>query len=455
MEQEVLFETDWLASTPVFYDEVHGNAGTTFQEVISGGPIYTDIHAEGLFNYLDFGYSVFGQTPLKEVRFLGPSCRLLKSENQVLTIEQLNDPLDRYIDFRLSESDLIELIRERTQAWEASLPADQEIVLPLSGGYDSRLLLWSLKDPSRVRAYTYGISKDQSRSMEVTRAAFLANHFGVRWKQIQLGEYHKYLDGWNTEFGLSTHAHGMYHFEFYEKIREELEGEHALLSGIIGDVWAGSVPPRLIERSDQLVELGYTHGLCADPSALRVFVDHKLREQFWQEFRAYSGDYRHQIITTLRLKIILLSYLLRVPRLFGFEPWSPFLDIEVAMGMLNLPLERRANREWQRDFFSKVGLDLESRGLTGTEQNSLDYNALKKIPVSPLNREALARYIEPDYVDWVNRNVRTSPISDLQLRIGDLPLMGRLMRKLGVAPSTIEAYSAYQCLLPLEKSLSR
>ena len=63
--------------------------------------------------------------------FFCHSSRIFREKNLAdwqLSICQI---LDRYEDWKISESDLIELIRELVQAWEASLPSDQEIVLPL------------------------------------------------------------------------------------------------------------------------------------------------------------------------------------------------------------------------------------------------------------------------------------------------------------------------------------
>jgi hypothetical protein len=199
-------------------------------------------HPEGLYNYFSFGYSVFGQTPLESIRFMRYSSRLWQTDSGVFSLEFLDDPFYSFENYRVSESDVIDLIRHKVREWEASLPADQEIVLPLSGGLDSRLLLWCLREPSRVRAYTYGISKDQGRSLEVVHAKALAERFGIRWEQIPLGGFHRYFEGLDSEFGISTHAHGMYHFEFYSKIREKLRGRHGFLSGIVGDAWAGSIP---------------------------------------------------------------------------------------------------------------------------------------------------------------------------------------------------------------------
>ena len=355
----------------------------------------------------------------------------------------------------MSESDIIDLIRERVQTWEASLPSDQEIVLPLSGGFDSRLLLWCIRDKTRVRAYTYGISDDQSRSTDVVHAQALAERFGIRWERIGLVDFHRYFDDWDAHFGISTHAHGMYHFEFYTKMRKRLHGNQALLSGIFGDVWAGSIPPRHIDRSARLVELGYTHGLCANPDRLRLQSRHVLRERFWVENRRRLQDHRFQVVTTVRLKLMLISYLMRVPRLFGFEPWTPFLDIDIVMAMLNVSQHRRANRQWQRDFFRKVGLDLEAQSLRSSRQNNLNFQALRRLPLRPLDSALLADVIDPCYVNWINTHARITPLGKLRSRLVRVRKLGGALRRLGVYDRTLQAYSAYLCLRPIESVLMR
>jgi hypothetical protein len=450
--KQLVAETDWLASDPIFYDFSRGLVSSKFQEITpTSGSL--SFHPEGLYNYLDFGYSVFEQTPIRDLRFLRHSCRIWRDDRGPLEIEYLQDPFDQYVDWRISESDLVDLIRERVHAWEASLPADQEIVLPLSGGFDSRLLLWCLRDPSRVRAFTYGTSEDQGRSFEVVHAQELAKRFCLRWERITLGDFHRYFDEWDAEFGLSVHAHGMYHYEFYSKIRENLKGKHAFLSGIFGDVWAGSILPQTIDRQEQLVRLGYTHGLRADPVRLLLPVQHELREKFWKEQQERLKDPRFQVATIIRLKIMLISYLMRVPRVFNFEPWSPYLDIDIAMAMLNLPQRRRANRKWQRDFFAKVGLDFENQGLKSSRSNSLNFQALRRRPLRLLNRDRMSMLIDPSYVDWVNKNAMLNPINDLHNRFCLIPKIGTALRRIKLYPRTLEAYCAYLCLKPIENAL--
>lgn len=450
----VLFETDWLASSPVFFNRKTGLASKNPQEVtVYSGDI--KFHPEGLYNYLEYGYSVFEQTPIEDVQFLPPAARLLKDDHGKLSVEKLPDPIEKWWDYRLHENDVIELIRARVQEWEASLPSDQEIVLPLSGGYDSRLLLWCLNNTDRVRAYTYGISEDQGRSTEVVYAGALAKLFGLRWAQIELGDFHKYFDGWDAEFGISTHSHGMYHFEFFSSIRESLKGNQAFLSGIIGDVWAGSISKKKMRTANDLSQLSYSHGLCADPNQLQMQISHDLRDQFWAHNRERIEDHRFQVVTSMRFKLILLSYLIRVPQLFDFQPWTPFLDIDVAMAMLNLPQERRANRQWQCDFFSKVGLDLENQGLKSCRTNTLDLQAMKRQPLNPLDLRLLSKLFDENYINWINTNITISTLSEVRSIIFAIPKFGGALRRFGMKNLTLEAYSAYASLRPIENFLNR
>jgi hypothetical protein len=59
----------------------------------------------------------------------------------------------------------------------------------------------------------------------------------------------QYRDDWDTLFGVSTHAHGMYQLEFYHRIAELQPPPLPLLSGIIGDAWAGAVEVGPVQKA--------------------------------------------------------------------------------------------------------------------------------------------------------------------------------------------------------------
>jgi hypothetical protein len=455
--KRILFETDWLASQPIFYNEKTGWASHNINDVIDYANL--ELHPEGFNNYLDFGYSVLEQTPVKHVKLLRHSSRLWRDDQGGLSVEYLDDPVEQWMDYRLSEQDIIDLLRGRVRKWERSV--EGEIVIPTSAGYDSRLLNWCSEDKSRIRSFTYGISENQAESYEVVYARQLSEILGTRWEQILLGDYHQYSDDWDRLFGVSTHAHGMYHFEFYQKMLPKVDGGNPFLSGIIGDAWAGSVNIPALERCVDVKRLGYTHGIQAD-SAQSVFrVEQSLLSGYWEIQKNQLEDSRFRVVEAMRFKLVLLCYLKIVPRVFGFQWWSPFFDIEVAMAMLNLPPERRRGRLWQKEFFQRQGLDLESMNLKATHQNTLDMQALRRMPVRPLDMNLLREVVRPKYLEAINRNLLSRPFTWTERALNRLlrvRKVGGALRRLGFTASTsrqFEAYNAYMVLLPIENMLRK
>jgi hypothetical protein len=455
--KRLLFETDWLASQPVFYNEKTGQVGHNINDVIDYANL--ELHPEGFNNYLDFGYSVLEQTPVKHVKFLRYSSCLWVDEQGTLIVDYLDDPVEQWLNYRISEEDVIDLIRERVQKWERLV--NGEIIIPTSGGYDSRLLNWCIENKSRIHSFTYGISENQAASYEVVYAQRLSEILGIRWEQIFLGDFHQYFDEWDRLFGVSTHAHGMYHIEFYRKILPKVKGGNPFLSGIFGDVWAGSTQPPLVATHDELSCLGYTHGLNANVHQSAYFPTYELRRAFIENARDKLTEERYRINFQIRFKMILISYLLRVPADLGFKPWTPFLDIDVCMAMLNLPQERRRNRLWQKDFFQKVGLNLESMNLQATHQNTLDLQALCRIPVRLLDVNLLRDVLKPDYVEWINQNImhlQSKWKDKIFGKLLQIRKVGGALRRLGFTDVTgkrLEAYNAYIVLLPIENLLRK
>lgn len=447
----LVHESDWLASRPYFYNTVTGRSSESINDVVEDQDPLID--PEGLYIYLDFGYAALGKTALANVRIVPPASRLWREDTGQLIIEQLEDPVEQWTNFRPSESEIIELIRSRVRRWEAS--TDGDILVPLSGGYDSRLLLWCLSDRERVLACSYGISKHQHRSNEVVLAQAIAERLHVRWRHVSLGHFHDYLEDWYDLFGISTHAHGMYHLEFYSKLRAMYSwGRWPLLSGILGDAWAGSVPLLPIRSPRDVPQLGYAHGIRGNVDALKIKKFPPMYNSYFSKHQKQLEDPRFQVVEIARFKIILLSYLLRVPEALGLKPWSPFLDIDIAMAMINLPPSRRSGRIWQRDFFAREGLDVDALEARAAQRNVLDREALRRVPLPPLNADLLKALVLPHYVHWINRNITVTRRRQMAHELLGTRALGHILRRVGLVDRTNEVYSAYMCLWPIEKLLA-
>lgn len=452
-----VFETDWLASRPVFYHELSGKASYHVNEVIDFDNL--EFHPEGLTNFLAFGYSVLEQTPLRHVKFLSHSSRLTVHTDGRLEIERLADPVDRWLETVSHEDDVLHLLEKSVNDWEAGVKG--EIVLPTSGGYDSRLLNLLVRDRSRVRTFTYGVSENQAECAEVVYAAAVSEILGTRWQRIELGDFLVHLDEWDRVFGLSTHAHGCHQIEFYKKVRECVGAdgiELPLLSGIIGDAWAGSVEIPETTSVQDVLRLGYSHGMVADPQMSLLAKDRSILEEYYATHRERLRSPLFRVVEAMRFKIVLLSYLFTVPRLYGFAPWSPFLVPEVALSMLTLPLERRRGRVWQKELFEKHGLNIESRNLQADYQNAMNPQAMRSPYIRPLDEKLLGELVEPRYVRWINRHVGQHGKSlDAVWKMTQMPgIRGALYRlNLLQDSSRVRAYFAYLTLKPIENALKK
>jgi hypothetical protein len=265
-------------------------------------------HPEGLNNFLEFGFSVLGQTPVRDVKFLPPSSKLTVNGKGTLQINPLPDPIDAYAHKTSHPHDVFHALQKSIRDWENTVSG--EIVIPTSGGYDSRLLNYFIADRTRIRSFTYGISQAQNKSFEVVFAKLLSKKLKTQWTHVQLGDYHSYIDDWYDMFGASTHAHGMYHFEFYDKILSNVSGGNPFLSGIFGDVWAGSTELKEISSHTDLYNIGYTHGLHADPKQSKLKTEYELRKTFFEKNRKELNDPFYQTVWLIRLKIILISFLI-------------------------------------------------------------------------------------------------------------------------------------------------
>jgi hypothetical protein len=85
-----------------------------------------------------------------------------------------------------------------------------------------------------------------------------------------------------------------------------------------------------LEAPHDLKKLGYTHDLFADIRRSSFHSNYESRLAFWEEHHDKLGDERYQVILTIRLKIILLSYLLRVPAFVGLTHGLHFSTLMYA-----------------------------------------------------------------------------------------------------------------------------
>lgn len=415
-DENIIIENDWLGSIPVFYNENGLIISTLSLKTLKT----KDIHPEGLRNFVEFGYSVLEQTPFVEVKFMRYFSKLIVNTHGITYVYK-EDPALKEENFIHTKDEKIVFEKIKKYIRNVEESTKDEIIIPTSGGYDSRLLNLCIKNKSRIRSYAYGISDNQSESSEVVQAKKVSEILKTKFEQIELTDYNRYMDHWFKIYGISTHLHGMYHIEFYKKISEShsFGKSVSLLSGIIGDGWSGNVTVDRISNFNEISKLGYSHGANADETQLLIPFGEDLKRIFFEKHQHYLKNEKIRIIFLLRFKLILLSYLIIIPEYFGFTVWTPFLNFEIALSMLNISIERRNGRAWQRELFRQYSLDIEGMNLKKDNSNSLNYQAYLAHIFEKLDVELLCKYFNKKYLEDINEKMLGKP-SRLKLNLNKL-----------------------------------
>lgn len=430
------YTTDWIGSTPVFYNTKTKHVGVSMIEVIDWNDFEFD--PEGLYNYLFFGYQVFEQTPVKHVRFLRHSSILkqYRDENDrlQLVIEESDDPIEAYAGKRSTVDEALELLKLHVRTFEDRLHGEKKkkrFLLPLSGGYDSRLLAALIEDKSRIDAFTYDISLSGQYSFEVRRAQEVCRRLGIAWSQVTVNKY------WNTDyisknfnaFCLEMPVHAAYHMEMYDGIIHERGNDYIALSGSVGDWWSGQKVPLDVPKDlHNFDSLFFNHGISIPSEFIRVRTEHEIKRKIYDDnIRRIQEDQLFRIVFARRGRIGLASYIYRTAEIY-FETYTPFYDLDVAMSQLNLPEERRRERVWLRDYFMQNDLGVEqdrTKRLVVSNDYGLDiktaYYSLEEKDL--LHEKFFENIVDERRIRWINEHL-------MRIRRMPFPLLAGMSRML-------------------------
>lgn len=448
--ENIIVENDWLGSIPVFYNPKEQIVSTISNFCIKDKVV----HNEGLLNFCEFGYSVFEQTIFKDVKFMRYYSKLVISYDKI-NIEYKDDPVlkDSFTERESEEDEVFFLMQKYISSIEDKL--DGDIILPTSGGFDSRLLTYLIKNKNRIRSFTYGISKLQKKSHEVVYAKKLSDIYNIEWEQIELNNFHKFIDEWFSIYGISTHLHGMYHIEFYKKILESHNFNHpTFLSGIIGDAWSELGKFNKINTYRHVINLGYTHGMNLNSSYLKLYSDYSIKKNVFERYKNYLKNEKIKAVFAMRTKLILISYLTQIPEYFGIPVWTPFLNFDIVKATLNIRDNRRKKRVWQKDFFRKKGLNFEDMKIKAVKSNKLNYEISKKTSFEPIDVALMSRFIDYNRLIKINKNLtKITPYMAVQNYFLSIPKFGGLLRRAGIKNKFLTTLYEYYTIKAIEKGL--
>jgi len=289
----------------------------------------------------------------------------------------------------------------------------RQIVIPLSGGYDSRLIATLLKEfrYQNILCFTYGPKGNK----EAAYSKIVADSLGLKWHFVEYTE-ELWNQAWHTETRkryskFASNYVSLPHIQDWlaVKVMHEqgvLEQDAVFVPGHSGDMTAGSHIPKYVFEDltkmyskDDLINHLFEKHYC-----LTTLNNIKTPTSFFKERIAFSIDERDLYSATQfsdeaemynwqnrQSKYICNS--IRVYDQFGYNWWLPMWEKEFISFFENLPLKLR-NHDWYVKFVS----ELYGKYSSSTQ---LD-NASEKSPVFKI---VYSLVIKNDFIKSVSRSV--------------------------------------------------
>jgi hypothetical protein len=254
-------------------------------------------------------------------------------------------------------SGLIEGLRETI----AEIPAGP-LVCPLSGGWDSRLLLLLAAEREDLRVSAWTLKSTHRGSDETPYARRVAKKLGVPLTQIPRG---RSFWGDQEKMALRCDYQTTHHGWFMPLARRLRGGSHSIIDGLAGGIFVKGhfVTEEMLQRRTRRERLALLwESLSNARSISEVLSDRasqaltKLALRSWQrEARALAGSPAQLSLTAYRTRT-LRGISLAPSSILGAEAavLTPFTDDRVARAALAVSPERKLDGALYRHVFAEV-----------------------------------------------------------------------------------------------------
>ena len=225
---QVKFSSDYAGSIPTFYSFRNGFSASNIENCVLKSSRFNndDIDFESVYGLLRFGHLIWDETCWKHIKQLLPNRDSIVDLRNSIVLGKRNEKTfvveeRQHQSLKATADELYELNKCLVRN---SLKNCESIVLPLSSGYDSRMIFSALAEDrdlkDKLSCFTYG----NRGSLEVDAARDLCKMAEVQWSHLELPARFlrkKYLMDTADIFGSSMHMHAMYQIEMVENLRSK------------------------------------------------------------------------------------------------------------------------------------------------------------------------------------------------------------------------------------------
>ncbi|WP_440054178.1 asparagine synthase-related protein [Pseudoalteromonas sp. T1lg65] len=274
----------------------------------------------------------------------------------------------------------------------------RQIVLPLSGGFDSRLIASTIKrlGYDNVVCFSYGLAGNHEASLSKQ----IADGLGFPWHFIEYTK-EKWKKAWfskkSTEFqAMASQGSSLPHIQDWLAVKELkennlIESDAIFVPGHSGDFVAGShIPSKVFERkqfsgADLVTQILQDH---YDKQPLE-----ELSQQHYQSVKAsldaqlspspsmsdveFANAYELWDWRERQSKYIINS--VRVYEFFGLQWWLPLWDKEFVEFWCEVPLKLREQRLWYNAYVAQKFTDVVGKHSNIADKNAADFSLARKL----------------------------------------------------------------------------
>ncbi len=244
----VSIENDYAGTIPVYYSSRKYLTLSNIEPcvMLGSGAKKEDISYENIYGFMRYMHFIWDETLYSHIFTMLPDSLYTFNASKLDVKEKyLQTVKPSEIHKELTNGEVAKKLNDlNDKLVYRSLEKFDQIILPLSSGYDSRMILASLckrKDlKEKLFCFTYG----SEGSVEVEAARRLTNKLGIKWYFIDLPLQFltkDYLFEIHNIFGSSLHMHGMYQLEFFNELTKviKIKKNCCLTSGFMTGVPAG------------------------------------------------------------------------------------------------------------------------------------------------------------------------------------------------------------------------
>ncbi|QIB52618.1 asparagine synthetase B family protein [Pseudomonas sp. OIL-1] len=299
----------------------------------------------------------------------------------------------------------------------------RQIVIPLSGGYDSRLIAVLLKEANydNILTFTYGAKGNK----EAAYSKIVADNLGLEWRFVEYTEA-LWQAAWQTDERKRYQLEGsnwtsLAHLQDWlaVKIMKEqgiVENNAVFAPGHSGDMVAGSHIPNFIHADlsaeytkDDLVEHLFNKHYCltqhenaqSSVSMFKEKIEKSIVLQATYTAQQFANECEKHNWKNRQSKFIFNSA--RVYEFFDYDWWIPLWDKEFVRFFEDLPLSLR-NHEWYTEYVQNKYLAYSKNIAEANVSNASDagfakrvsqLNIIKKLGIRPLLAKGYKLIVKP------------------------------------------------------------